>query len=149
MLRVDFGKKALKECIYKTASYFDHTYKDEWITDELSVKMIKDIDKSDVISSYNIYSPVLGPITPRMLSGGVKTLLLIYFMDDKVFNSSQCGDNCAKWLLEIGRRKDVTIALGHLMEFGDTFEIYVVNTGKIIHNNHEYIEEVIYKELLR
>ncbi len=39
--------------------------------------MIKDVDKSTVIAPRIIESPVLGAITPRELSGGVKTLILI------------------------------------------------------------------------
>ena len=34
---------------------------------------------------------------------------------DKIFNASTCGDNCAKWILEIGKQKDLTINLRHMM----------------------------------
>ena len=41
----------------------------------------------------------------------------VYFKNsyepDRIFNASTCGDNCAKWILEIGRIKDVTINLRH------------------------------------
>ena len=49
-------------------------YEDEWLTNPLSVKMIADVDKSTVIGNHLIESPVLGPISPKELSGGVKTL---------------------------------------------------------------------------
>ena len=53
--------------------------------------MIKDIDKSDVISSRAINSPVLGSISTKELSGGVKTLILMMFDDSgKIFNASAC-----------------------------------------------------------
>lgn len=53
-----------------------------------------------------IESPVLGPISPKDLSGGVKTLMLMAFADqEKVFNASACGDNCAKWILKIDKKK--------------------------------------------
>ncbi|WP_405755292.1 DUF4869 domain-containing protein [Anaerovibrio slackiae] len=41
--------------------------------------MIFDVDKSKVIGANLIESPVLGPIPPERLSGGVKTLLLMAF----------------------------------------------------------------------
>lgn len=69
MLKVFFGDK--KEEIYNTSVYFKNTFLDEWITDPLSIEMIKDVDKSVVIGPHMIESPVLGPITPRELSGGV------------------------------------------------------------------------------
>lgn len=121
--------------------YFDNQYKDEWITNELSVKMIKDVDRSSVIGERLIDSPVLGPISTKELSGGVKTLILMAFDDTgKVFNASACGDNCAKWILEIGKLKDLTINLRHIMEFGDEeFEIRILNTGETIHNMLEFI----------
>ena len=49
---------------------------------------------------------MLGQIPPERLSGGVKTLLLILNEPDRIFNASTCGDNCAKWIVEIGRIKE-------------------------------------------
>ena len=96
----------MKEAIYHPPTYFDNRYEDEWITDSLSVKMIKDVDKSDVVSERLIQSPVLGPISVKEISGGVKTLILMAFDDSgRIFNASACGNNCAKWILEIGKQK--------------------------------------------
>ena len=125
---------------YHLAVYFDNTYEDEWITNELSIRMIKDIDKSEVVGSHLIESPVLGPISTKELSGGVKTLMLMAF-DENVFNASACGDNCAKWILKIAQSKDLTINLHHIMDFGDgKFEAKILNTGNMIHNMSEFIE---------
>ena len=102
--------------------------------------MIRDVDKSEVIGPRIIDSPVLGGITPRELSGGVKTLICIYKRPDRVFNASACGDNCAKWLLEIGERQDVTINLRHLMDFGENvFSVKVLNTDQTVHNMDELL----------
>ena len=112
---------------------------DEWITDPFSVEMIKDVDKSTVVAPHLIESPVLGPISPKELSGGVKTLILIYKDRSHLFNASNCGDNCSKWLLKMAENEDITINLRHLMDFGNgKFEIEVLNNGKIIHDmtNH-------------
>ena len=139
MLKVFFGDK--KETIYNTSVYFKNTYLDEWITDSFSVEMIKDVDKSVVVGPHLIESPVLGPITPKELSGGVKTLILIYKDREHLFNASNCGDNCAKWLLKMAENEDITINLRHLMDFGnDTFEIEVLNDGKIVHNMTELVD---------
>ena len=138
MLSVFYGD--MPEAVYNTVVFFKNSYTDDWITDELSVRMIKDVDKSDVIGPRLIDSPVLGGISPRELSGGVKTLIDIYKRPDKVFNASACCDNCAKWLLEIGERQDVTINLRHLMDFGDgQFTIRILNTDQIVHNMRELI----------
>lgn len=140
MLNIYLGE--MKEAIYHPPTYFDNRYEDEWITDPLSVKMIKDVDKSDVVSERLIQSPVLGPISVKEISGGVKTLILMAFDDSgRIFNASACGNNCAKWILEIGKREDVTINLRHMMDFGkDTvFEIKIKNGGEIVHSMKELI----------
>ena len=142
MLSIYFGN--MEEVIYDTSLYFDNSYEDEWITSELSKKIIKDIDKSDVIGAYCIQSPVLGPIAPSILSGGTKTLILMLYDDSRIYNASMCGDNCAKWILEIGKMKDLTINLRHVMDFGrysNDFEIKIINSEKIVHNMKEYLDE--------
>ena len=138
MLSVYYGD--MPEAIYNPALFFKNSYSDDWITDELSKEMIRDVDKSEVIGPRIIDSPVLGGITPRELSGGVKTLICIYKRPDRVFNASACGDNCAKWLLEIGKRQNVTINLRHLMDFGEKeFTIKVLNTDQTVHNMDELL----------
>lgn len=141
MLSIYFGD--MEKAVYDTSLYFDNSYEDEWITSELAKKIIKDVDKSEVISANCIQSPVLGPITPRTLSGGTKTLILMLHDDSRIFNASMCGDNCAKWILEIAKTKDLTVNLRHTMNFGkgNNFEIKILNSGRIVHNMKEYLDE--------
>ena len=138
MLSVFYGD--MSEAIYDPVVYFKNTYTDEWITDELSKEMIRDVDRSIVIGPRVIDSPVLGGISPRELSGGVKTLMNIYKVPEKIFNASACGDNCAKWILKIGEMQDVKINLRHLMDFGEEeFVIKILNTDQIVHNMRELL----------
>ena len=144
MLKIVFGD--IENSIYHPPTYFDNTYEDEWITDPLSVKMIKDIDKSEVISARAIDSPVLGSISVKELSGGVKTLILMQFdKSGKIFNASACGDNCARWIYEISKHKDLTIDLHHVMDFSDCegFSAYIVNTDKQVGSYKEYLDEAL------
>lgn len=139
MLSIYLGQ--MEEAIYYPPAYFNNTYDDEWITDPLTVEMIKDVDKSEVIGPHLIESPVLGPISVKEISGGVKTLILMAFDDSgRIFNASACGNNCAKWILEIGKRKDLTINLRHIMNFGkEPFEIKILNNGEIVHDLDRFI----------
>jgi len=142
MLNVYFGD--MPDAIYNTALYFRNVYQDAWITDSMSREMILDVDKSTVVSANLIESPVLGPISPVMLSGGVKTLLLIKHDKKQVFNASTCGDNCAKWILRLAEKRKLVINLHHVMDFGpDDFKIKVLNSGVIAHNMSELIRESI------
>lgn len=69
-------------------SYFDNVYEDEWIADSFVKEMIQDVDHCTVISSHVIDSPILGAITPRELSGGVKVLILMLKDDSFIYNMS-------------------------------------------------------------
>ena len=144
MLSIIFGEA--KNSVYYPPTYFDNVYLDEWITDPFSVKMIKDVDQSDVISARAIDSPFLGSISVKELSGGVKTLILMMFdTSGRIFNASACGDNCAKWILEIARKKDLTINLHHVMDFRacERFEAFIINTNKKVNSFEEYLDEAI------
>lgn len=140
MLSVYYGD--MPEAIYNTAIYFKNSYEDEWITDSFAKEMILDVDKSTVLGDAVIDSPFLGKIPPVDLSGGVKTLILMKNEPEKIFNASTCGDNCAKWILEIAKEQDITINLRHIMDFGDgEFEIKILNSGAIVHNMGELVME--------
>ena len=139
MLTIIYGDEP--RSIYNTNVYFKNTYESEWLESELAKKMIQDVDDSEVLGGECIKSPVLGQIPPERLSGGVKTLLLMLNEPDRIFNESTCGDNCAKWILEIAKQKDLTINLRHMMNFGkDTdFEIKIKNGGEVVHSMKELI----------
>ena len=128
MLRIYYGDLESEKYIFNSDAFFNNTYEDEWITDPMSKQMIRDIDGSEVIGPRLIDSPFLGTIPTERLSGGVKTLMLMMFDSDHIFNASACGDNCAHWILKIGQEKDLTVRLGYLMNFGkDRFDIEIVN----------------------
>ena len=139
MLTIIYGDEP--RSIYNTNVYFKNTYESEWLESELAKKMIQDVDDSEVLGGECIKSPVLGQIPPERLSGGVKTLLLMLNEPDRIFNASTCGDNCAKWILEIAKQKDLIINLRHMMNFGkDTdFEIKIKNGGEVVHSMKELI----------
>ena len=123
MLNVYYGD--MPGVIYNTAVFFKNDYDPSWLEDARVKEMILDVDQSRVLSSGAIDSPVMGIIPPTSLSGGVKTLILIDKEPEYVFNASNCGNNCAKWLLRMGEEKDITINLRHLMDFGDEHLHYI------------------------
>ena len=140
MLNIFYGD--MPEAIYNTSLYFKNSYKDRWLTTELTRAMVEDVDRSKVLSAEAIESPIFGLMSPTQLSGGVKALILIAYDKDHVFNASNCGDNCAKWLLKIAEDRNVVINLRHLMDFGEgEFKIKVLNTGKTVKNMTELVYE--------
>ena len=139
MLNIFFGD--MPQAIYNTSTYFNNVYLDSWLEDELGQKMIKSVDKGQVLSSHAVETKALGLIPPTKLSGGVKTLMLIHHLPDKVFNASNCGDNCARWILAIAKKQDITINLRHIMDFGDRkLQVKVLNNGQEVDNMGDLAE---------
>lgn len=149
MLSIYFGTYNTENYIDNPDLFFDNTYEDSWLEDPLSKKMVADIDHSELVGPNLVISPVLGSISINRLSGGVKTLIQIANDPHHVYNASACGDNCASWLLQIGKEKDVLVRLGHLMHFPEkSFEIRIDNTGELVHTQRELVTAVIQQGLL-
>lgn len=125
MLNIYFGD--MPESIYNTEIYFKNRYQEEWICDDFAKRVIKCIDKSEVLDSHLIRSPVLGLIPPTQLSGGTKTLLLIKNCPQTVFNASNCCDKCARYILELSQNREITINLRHIMHFPKKVKARVLN----------------------
>ena len=53
MLNAYLGE--MEQAIYYPPAYFDNQYEDAWITDPLSVEMIKDVEQSEVIGPQDVY----------------------------------------------------------------------------------------------
>ena len=149
MLRIFFGN--LPDEIYNTEMYYENQYDKNWVMDEFARKIIKDIDSSEVIAPDLIKNDVFGSFPSTELSAGVKTLLLIKNLPNKVFNISNCGDNCSKYLLHLAENRDIKVTLHHAMDFGKDFSVKVINDGKrkiitdaaeFLMLAHHYLKEV-------
>ncbi|MDE7310886.1 MAG: DUF4869 domain-containing protein [Eubacterium sp.] len=120
---------------------FKHVYQDEWFEDDFVKEMILDIDHSQVMSAQCILSPVFGTMPVSQLSGGVKTLIMLYKLDDFVVDLIVCGENCCKWLSKIAQMKDIRVTLsGCDLEFEDC-EISGIceNDGSVIRNRADWV----------
>lgn len=145
MLNIFFGEipeERFPNYVYNTSMYFDNTYLDSWLEDDFSKRMIKSVDKATVLSVNAVDSKALGVIPVTKISGGLKTLLLLQHDHTQIYNVSNYGDNCAKWILKIAKKydKDIIINLRHIMDFGDKpFEIRIMNNDIVVHNMQEYV----------
>lgn len=112
--------KSPKVFITAPGPAFNNRYKEEWLTSEMGRKIVKEIDKSEVLGRGNaVESPVLGVISPERLSGGAKALMLTLNTDIAI--SSICfGDNCSELLLQISEEKDIKLIINHMLSLNDT-----------------------------
>ena len=136
MLTIHFGE--LEEMQYGP-SWFKYNYKPEWLKDPFVQEMILGVDKSKYIDGLVIDSPVLGPIPPERLSGGVKTLIMIYKRPDLIFDATSCGQNCAEWLVRIGEKVDAKVCLEYLMVLEEPFEVMIDNENRLVSGKEDYL----------
>lgn len=138
LLTVHFGD--MENVVYNTSVYFNNVYSPDWFEDPFAQRIIKSIDRGTVLGPNAIETRALGIIPAEKLSSGTKTLLLMHFMPETVYNASNCGDNCSYWILRIAAKQNITINLYHLMDFGKgRFTMIVSNTGDIVHSMNELI----------
>lgn len=143
MVSVYFGND--KSSILNVDVYFNHVFEHTWLDDEFVRDMIKDIDNSEVLSNQCIQSPVLGQIPPERLSGGVKTCIMLYKMDDFVPDLIVCGDNCEKWLSKIFESKNlvkVTMSGYDLTFRGYPIKGVCENDGSEINNAEDWVDKM-------
>lgn len=142
MLRIYFG--TLEEQIKRPDTYLDNTFKDEWFIDPFVQEICKGIDHTIVHSAYQMENPIFGPINVRMLSMGCKNTILAY-ETDRVIPATHMGDNCAPFVWEISKHKDLTITLEHIMDFSsiEDFQAFIINSNKMVHSYREYLFEAV------
>ena len=100
----------------------------KWFDDSFVKEMIRAVDKSEVLSSHAIESPVLGIIPTSKLSGGVKALILVCKKPELLIDCTACGENCAEWILKIAENQNTLINLNYFMDFPEPFELKIQNT---------------------
>ena len=128
--------------------YFNSLYEDEWFNDAFVKEMVLDVDKTEIISPNLAVSPVLGAIPPTQISGGVKSLIMMWKCDDYIADAEAMGENCGKWIVEIANRKaDSLLCMEGCMYLGKLdmnvqFNALIENTGRKISKLSEYYDAV-------
>ena len=120
---------------------FNFRKKQEWFEREDVIRVIRNIDLTDVIEGECLRSPVLGVISPERLSTGCKAVILMIMYPQYKIYATKCGDNCSEDILKIASLEDRTIVLRHVMEFKEPFTATIVESGRVVNNMKEFINE--------
>ena len=141
MLHIHFGPMTGGVELYNVDKYFNtYLQQNKNLVDcDFAREVLMDVEGTKVISNYVIETKYLGIVSSEKICGGVKAILLLKNKPEVVIDGSQCGDNCAKWIQQIGREQDITITLYHIMKFKEPFEAVCLNTGKKMTSFAEYL----------
>ena len=147
MLYIHFG--SLDDEIKDVDAVFNLFYTPEWLDDPFVREILKDVDHCVVEPYGRLQHEFLGSFSVDGLSGGTKSLLLAYFLngdDASIIDASNCGDNCAKWLLKISKMKDITVTLCNIMAFplDEDFECVILNNSERVTDVHDYSRIAVY-----
>ena len=85
-------------------------------------------------------SPVLGSISTRQLSSGVKMVILLYSVADMTGNGVSMGGNCYPLVFEMAKERDVFIRTPYVDDIpkGQSVSAFCVNNRRIVHTSDEY-----------
>lgn len=95
---VDMSKVCLD-----SRTYFKRHKKSEWFTDPFAVRVIKEIDKAEVLFEEALKNRFGHGMSTLELSTGTKTLLLLRNRPGYIYYGSLMGDNCVPFLMELVR----------------------------------------------
>ena len=152
MLYLTNDPNAVGNIVDYVSDRFNMVYTGKNLLNPLYKNIVKDVDKSDIISENLVVSPILGEISPMFLSTGVKNCYIMMFDLDlnnrEAIDLNYMGDNVLKWLSEIYKflSHDVYVYTEVLRELPynifDEIDIGFIDIeGKItkIKNNNEYL----------
>lgn len=119
-----------------------------FIQSDFAKRVIKEIDKSEVMDNGMINSSALGIIPPSVLSGGAKALFMLHELEDIIMPINFMGDNCLVFLKEILEFKSITICMGYLNDLFDygINEMFIVNSNKIVRDGKSFAYEFLTAE---
>ena len=129
------------DCIKNPNSYFNRNKKKDWFNREDVKKVIKEIDNTIAVKDEYFESPVYGGMSPERLPHGCKCVILLLINPLCNVYASRCGDNCVPGILRLAEKTDVVITLHHIMGFPEDVKAEMMDSGKIVNNREEFLEE--------
>lgn len=142
MLHLYFGNKT--GALLSGDNYFNAWVDESVLETEFGRLVVHEIEHGEVISRNNIVLPVIGSISPDMLSGGTKALLSLYYSDKLLMDLASMGDNCFSLLDRLSKMKDIFICTDsyrELYENGFRGQIYLEDYNKTVSSKSELYQE--------
>lgn len=152
MIKMSIDTKNRNNWILSSNSTFNVNYEDWWLDEPFTIKVLQEVEgitKRQGNLFYNLKFDTW--CSPEKLSGGVKSLLILKFMDlqGKLFPTSLFGSNCYPYLQEALKDKDTTLVFNSVIEdFNyETGDILILETEKVVSNLFDLsMEAALYDE---
>lgn len=116
-------------------------FEDDWMFDEYTKYLVKELDNSVVLGNNAIQSPVLGVIPTDWLSATCKNTIMMHHNIRMVFASGFFADEANKYIEEISNRQDVHLYMNHMFKYTDTQIAVLVDCNNITVKGSEIIRK--------
>ena len=138
LLSIRFGR--YEDDIFDIDGTFDICDYLPWLEDPFILKIITDIENCEHVSG-SVFTGEFGDFGPKQFSTGTKALILMDKYPELIMDATRCGDNCAKWILEISKRHSITITLRYPMELEGIAKFYCINSQQMRSGFGDYVLE--------
>ena len=141
MLNIFIGREHYDDFVLDSRVTFRQNKKPEWFEDDFVKRFLKEVDNTEVLFEEALKDYKGRGISPEMISTGCKTLCCAYFLDGPIYGTLM-GDNCVPFLMEIAKKKDITMMIEHFMEIPDKYfkELKISVQGKPCDSEDEYAD---------
>lgn len=110
-------------------------------------------DVAKVINYATLELPNGELVSPREISSGAKTCLILMFdTEDVVCDLLFCGENCEPFIAEAANQRDITCKTSRWFfpkKWGFKDGIHILNTDTVVHDIDEYMYHIIETGLSR
>lgn len=135
MLNIIIGRENinLDEVCMNSRLYFKRWKKPEWFETDFAKRVIKEVDKAEVLFEEALKNRFGRGMSTEQLSTGTKTLLLMKFEPDHIYYGTNMGDNCVPFIMELVKesKDDITLLLEHFMDIPDEYEGMLKLNGEL------------------
>lgn len=143
MYRMELYFGHLEDELYAVDSFFLGNFDPSWLKSELAFKILQDIDRAieirdGAILVKDLFTDKPTWISSHDLSSGTKALLIMLNTDEDFVCLTRCGENCAKWVIEIMKLKPLKCTLTYLMPFRADIPLHIINDNTDIETYTEY-----------
>lgn len=132
-----------KGCIVNPDRYFNMHKESKWFDRQDIKDIIMGIENIDRVDGEYLHHRIFGGMSPERLSSGVKCLILLTINPLCNVYASRCGDNCAKYILDLAEKTDVVITLHHGMIFPRDFDGMIMDTGERFSSKSAFVKAYI------
>lgn len=118
MLYIYFHKRSMNIPLTNgTNVEWDRKFNPDWMSEPYVKEIVKNLDKSEALGGYAVYSPELGSIPVTWLSATCRNIIMMYKQVDMIFASGFLGNNANQYVYDISIKCDVHLYMNHLFRF--------------------------------